>query len=328
MINIGIIGAGRIAHVHARSIAAHPGATLAIVADPAQEAAAAIGAEFSVPYTTSVKEVMADENVDAVIICSPTPYHVEHVLAAHRAGKPALCEKPIASTLAEATELADELGGTGAKVMVGFNRRFDPSFAHIKNLVDNGEIGDVEQVTITSRDPNPPTPEYMASSGGIFKDMTIHDFDMARFLLGEIHSVYALGQNLDPALAESGDFDGAIIVLTNAEGRAATIINSRHCSTGYDQRLEVFGNKASATADNVRPTTVRFSTSTMSDAQDPYLDFFLDRYTEAYARELDAFLTYIETPSVQVPGVHDGVEALRIAEAAAESARTHQPVEL
>lgn len=225
-------------------------------------------------------------------------------------------------------ELLSQLEGLNPLVMLGFNRRFDPSFATMHAMVSDGAVGDVEQVTIISRDPAAPPAEYIASSGGIFKDMTIHDFDTARFFLGDIVSVVAVGQNLDPALADTGDFDGCVITLTNADGATATITNSRHCASGYDQRLEVFGNKGMLNADNLRPTTVRRSDGNVTDAQDPYLDFFLSRYEAAYTNELGEFLTAITQNRMPSPSIADGAAALRLAEAAEESARTGRIVTL
>lgn len=322
MTKIGIIGAGRIGHVHARSVAAHPNASLAVVSDPVEPAAVALARANSARWTDSADDVVADPEVDAVIICSPTPNHADHILAAAKAGKPALCEKPVTMELDAVDQLEKDLDGLDAVVMIGFNRRFDPSFARIHDLVDAGTVGKVEQVTIISRDPAAPPIEYIETSGGIFKDMTIHDFDTARFFLGDIVSIVAIGQHLDPALRDTGDFDGAVITLTNAAGATATITNSRHCVSGYDQRLEVFGDRGMLCADNIRPTTVKVSTATATDAQDPYLDFFLERYETAYAAELSHFLSAIEEGRALSPTITDGRRALELAEAAQKSART------
>ncbi|WP_124054316.1 inositol 2-dehydrogenase [Arcanobacterium ihumii] len=328
MFKIGIIGAGRIAHVHANAVSAHPDAQLVMVADPFGDSAAQLAQKYGAKASTDPADVFAADDVDAVIICSPTPFHVDHILAAHAAGKPALCEKPIAMDMAEVDRLKAAVGDAKPMVMMGFNRRFDPSFNKIHRLLEEGAIGDLEQVTIISRDPAAPPREYIAQSGGIFKDMTIHDFDTARYFLGDVTSVYAVGQHLDPDLADTGDYDGVVIVLTNSDGKSATITNSRHCASGYDQRLEVFGNKGMLNAENIRPTTVRLSNGTTTDAQDPYLDFFLTRYTEAYAYELDAFLESIRAGAAPSPSIDDAVKALVIAEAAAESAHTGKQVQL
>lgn len=320
VIKIGIIGAGRIAHVHARSVLNHPDTALTAVMEPNPSSAAAFAQTYGARPADSIEELF--DQVNAVIVCSPTSFHPEHILAAARAGRPVLCEKPVAADLAEVDALETALAGLDSTVMIGFNRRFDPSFARIHELTESGAIGAVEQVTIISRDPAPPPVDYIPTSGGIFKDMTIHDFDMARHFLGDIVSVVAIGQNLDPALAQTGDFDGAVITLVNAEGRTATITNSRHCAAGYDQRLEVFGERGTLNADNVRPTTVRVSNAELTDAQDPYLDFFLTRYEEAYIRELDEFLRALAEGRQPTPTIEDGRRALEIAEAAERSART------
>lgn len=324
-----LIGAGRIGEVHARTIAAHPAAALTLVCDPVVAAAEAVAAAYGARACTDAADVFAAEDIDAVVIGSPTPLHVEHILAAVKAGKPALCEKPVAMQLAEAEELQRQLADLPeVPVMLGFNRRFDPSFAQAHALVEEGTIGTLEQLTIISRDPAAPPKAYIAKSGGIFKDMTIHDFDTARFFLGDVAEVTATGQNLDPELADTGDFDAAVIVLRSANGAAATIINSRHCATGYDQRLEAFGPEGAILAENQRPTTLQVSTRTASDAKAPYLDFFLERYADAYREELTSFIDALTKGTPVSPTVDDGVEALRIAEAAGESARSGATVRL
>lgn len=328
MLKIGLIGAGRIGQVHARSVAAHPQASLSVVADVNLAGASSLASAYGARATDDIDSVFSAADVDAVIICSPTPLHVPHILAAARAGKPALCEKPVAMETAAVEQLRRDLEGLDPQVMLGFNRRFDPSFRAIHQAVTAGEIGTLEQLTIISRDPAAPPKEYIAVSGGIFKDMTIHDFDMARYFLGDIVAVSAVGQNLDPDLADTGDFDGAVITLINAEGKSATITNSRHCATGYDQRLEAFGTDGALFADNVRATTVRRSTAAVSDAQDPYLDFFLQRYEAAYAAELGEFIAAVTEGRRPGPDIEDGAAALRIAEAAAESALSGAVVRL
>lgn len=326
MLRIGIVGAGRIGQVHARSVAENPQTTLVAVSDPIEESARLVVDRFGGKALTSADDLFADPEVDAVIICSPTPFHGDHIVAAAKAGKPALCEKPLAMDSESVASIKERLQGLDAKVMMGFNRRFDPTLGGAKAIADSGKIGTVEQVAIISRDPAAPPKSYIAVSGGIFKDMTIHDFDFARFVLGDIKTVSALGQNLDPELADTGDFDGAVIVMTNAEGKVVTITNSRHCATGYDQRLEIFGTEGMACADNVHVNATRTSTADLADAKTPYLDFFLERYAQAYAAELAAFVAAIAGEGQFSPSLDDGAAALVLAEAAAESARTGQVV--
>ncbi|ADH91809.1 inositol 2-dehydrogenase [Arcanobacterium haemolyticum] len=328
MIRIGLVGAGRIARVHARTVEAHLNAELVFIADPVEDAVKPLAEKYGVRYSLNPDDVFTDPAVDAVIICSPTPLHVDHILKAAKAGKPALCEKPVAMETETVTQLMAELEGIEHTTMLGFNRRFDPTFARMHKLVDEGVVGKVEQVTIISRDPAAPPKEYIAVSGGIFKDMTIHDFDTARFFLGDITSVYVVGQNLDPELADTGDFDAAVITLTNSDGATATITNSRHCSSGYDQRLEVFGDKATLNGENMRSHQVRVSNGEYTDAKDVYLDFFLERYEEAYAIELNEFFAAIAENRKPATSIEDGAKALRIAEAAEESAHTGKIVYL
>ena len=324
MLRIGIIGAGRIGRVHARSVAAHPQAKLTLIADPMLDSAKEVAQAYGAEATSEANDVFASDNVDAIIICSPTPLHGDHIVAAAVAGKPALCEKPLAmdsESVAQIRERLEAQGTPNPQVMLGFNRRFDPSFSAIHEAVEAGEIGQLEQLTIISRDPDAPPKEYIAVSGGIFKDMTIHDFDMVRHFLGDIKTVTAVGQNLEPELADTGDFDGVVVTLQNEAGRSATITNSRHCASGYDQRLEAFGSEGALFAENIRPTTVRRSNKQVTDAQDPYLDFFLERYEAAYARELSAFIDAITDGRVPSPGIEDGAQALRLAEAAEKAAK-------
>ena len=211
--------------------------------------------------------------------------------------------------------------------MVGFNRRFDPSFREIHDRIQAGDIGRLEQLAITSRDPAPPPAGYVASSGGLFQDMTIHDFDMARFLLGEVAEVQATGANLiEPYIETAGDIDSSIVVLRSADGALAQITNSRRCSFGYDQRVEAFGSTGMLTAQNQLPTSVRFAGADRSESAAPYLNFFRERYEPAYRAELGHFVTSIETGALPFPGFADGRAALLLANAAAESLRTGRVV--
>lgn len=314
-----IIGAGRIGAVHARSLAAHPGARLALVADPVGDAAAQLATLHGAVATTRVDDVFASD-VDAIIVGSPTAFHVEQIIAGVEAGKAVLAEKPVDLDLARADACLTAVADRADRVMLGFNRRFDPGFAEIKARIEAGEIGRLEQLTVISRDPAAPPAQYLAGSGGIFRDMTIHDFDMVRFLLGEVVEVSAVGQNFAEDIRAIGDFDGAVVTLRGADGAVATIVNSRHCATGYDQRVEAFGSTGSLRAENHTATRVQYYGSDVSGASGPYLDFFLQRYTEAYAAEIDHFVTAIGAGTAPSPTLHDGREALALAEAATRSA--------
>lgn len=328
MLSFAVIGAGRIGAVHAATVAAHPDARLVVVADPYGDGADRLATAHGARSTKNVAEVFAASDVDAVIVCSPTPHHVDHIVAAVRAGKAVLCEKPVDLSIERVDACLEAIAGKEDTVMIGFNRRFDPTFAEIHARVGQGEIGPLEQLTIISRDPDAPPASYIKDSGGIFRDMTIHDFDTARYFLGDIVSVSAVGQHLDPAIEAAGDFDAAVVTLTAASGAVATIINSRHCAAGYDQRLEAFGPRGALEAKNHTSTTVRFAGGSGSDAAGPYLDFFLERYTEAYRRELSHFIEAISTGTAPSPSLIDGREALVLADAATTSARTGTPSRL
>lgn len=327
MTRIAIIGAGRIGQVHASAVDAHPQAVLALVCDPAEVNATALGKAHGVPWCLDPAEVFASDDVDAVIIGSPTRFHVDHILSAVAAGKKVLCEKPVALELADAERCITELGDN-TDVMMGFNRRFDPTFSEIHRRVSAGEIGNLEQLIVTSRDPLGPPPEYIAGSGGIFKDMSIHDFDMVRFFLGDIVEVTALGTNMDPEIAAQGDFDQVMVTLKSSDGRMATIINSRTCAFGYDQRLEAFGSEGALNADNLTATAVRQNSRTHTEAKSRIMDFFLDRYVDAYRLELDVFLAAVMENRPMSPSVRDGYEALKLAEAAYTSAHEGRTVRL
>ncbi|MDO5734850.1 MAG: inositol 2-dehydrogenase [Propionibacteriaceae bacterium] len=327
MTRIAIIGAGRIGRVHASTVLAHPQARLVLVCDPLEASARDLAGSHGVAWCLEPHEVFASADVDAVIIGSPTRFHVEHILEAVSAGKKVLCEKPVALELADAERCLNELGDN-TDVMLGFNRRFDPTFSEIHRRVADGEIGDLHQLTVISRDPFAPSAEYVAGSGGIFKDMTIHDFDMVRFFLGDIAEVVAVGTNVDETIRAQGDFDQAMVTLTSVDGRMASIINSRTCAFGYDQRLEAFGSQGSLSADNLTATAVRAATSSQTQAKPRIMDFFLDRYIDAYRRELDAFLTSIADGAPMSPSLRDGYEALRLADAATISAHEGRIVRL
>lgn len=320
-LRFGLIGTGRIGQVHASSIASDADATLAWVADPYVDSAEEVAARYGGTATDSPERLLDAAEVDAVVIASPTPTHVALIEACIDAGLPVLCEKPIDLDIERVDALRAKVGASSVPVALGFNQRFDPSFAETHTRITAGEIGELEHVSIISRDPGPPSADYIAVSGGIFHDMTIHDFDMVRFFLGEIVEVSAIGAQLfDKGAREHGDYDTAAIVLRAASGAIATITNSRHSAIGYDQRLEAHGAKGLLLVANAPSSLVSASTSVAVEMKRPYLDFFLERYAEAYARELAEFIKLVRGEESTSPTFEDGRAALIIADAARRSA--------
>ncbi len=325
---LALLGAGRIGKVHAQAIASDSRAKLVAVVDAVAEAAQAIADQADCKVST-IDAVLADPEVDAVVICTPTNTHADLIERFAKAGKAIFCEKPIDLDVARAKACLEVVRQTGARVMLGFNRRFDPHFRAVRKAIDDGAIGKVEMVTITSRDPGPPPASYIKVSGGIFRDMTIHDFDMARFLLGEeIVSVTAFGSVLvDPEIGKLGDYDSASIILTTASGRQAMISNSRRASYGYDQRIEVHGSLGAVSAENQRPVSIEIATGN-GYTRPPLHDFFMTRYTAAYAAEISAFIDSIVEGTPPSPSAEDGLIALQLADAALRSASERVTVSL
>jgi myo-inositol 2-dehydrogenase/D-chiro-inositol 1-dehydrogenase len=329
VIRFALFGAGRIGRVHADSIDVHSRAELAWVYDPIESAALEVAKRYGAATAPTVDAAIDDPGVDAVVIASATPTHVDLLTRAVRAGKAVLCEKPIDLELARVDRCWTNIAALNPTVMVGFNRRFDPSFREVHERVAAGDIGRLEQLTIVSRDPAPASRDYLATSGGLFRDMTIHDFDIARFFLGEVVEVYAAGANLvADYIAELGDIDSAVVVMRGADGALCHITNSRRSVFGYDQRLEAFGSDGMLSVENQHPTSVRHFNATQTEAASEYLNFFLDRYTPAYRAELDHLITSMEHGSQPSPGFADGREALALADAALESLRTGRAVQL
>ena len=318
---IGLLGAGRIGRVHAGAVAATAGARLVAVAD-AVEGAARDLAEQHGAAVRDVNAIIGADDIDAVLICTPTDVHAEQIEAAARAGKAVFCEKPIALDVARTQECLRVVEETGARLMIGFNRRFDPHYRAVRAAIDDGRVGVVEQVVITSRDPGAPPVDYIRRSGGLFKDMTIHDLDEARWMLAEEPLwVFATGSVLtDSAIAEAGDVDTATVVLGCASGRTATILNSRRATYGYDQRLEVHGSRNLAWANNPLPLGVELW-GPDGALRTPLHDFFMTRYKEAYASEIAAFVQGIKDGTPPSPTGADGLAALVLAEAAGRSLR-------
>lgn len=320
-----LIGAGRIGRIHAKNAAFNPRIELAGVVDAIESSAQSLAQEYGCPVLT-LERAMGDASLAGVIIASSTDTHLDYSLRAAAAGKAIFCEKPIDQDLGRARSAGDKL--SEAKLLLAFNRRFDPNFQALKARLDSGAIGTLETLQITSNDPSPPPPAYVAVSGGLFKDMAIHDFDMARWLLGEEPvEVYAAGSCLvDPEIGKLGDVDTARTVLKTASGRLCVISNSRRSSFGYDQRIEAYASAGMVRADNVTESTVQVW-SENGAAADRFQNFFLDRYAEAYRREMDHFADILEGADASV-GYADGVNALALAEAAAQSVKTGAPVRL
>ena len=327
MLTLAQFGAGRIGSIHAANIAAMPGVKLRYVVDVNAAAAKKLAAAHGAKVSTE-KEVFADREVDAVVIASSTDTHARLAIAAAKAGKAIFCEKPIDLDLKKVDACLREVRKSKVPMFVGFNRRFDPSFAALKARVDKGELGNVEQVVITSRDPGPPPLAYLKVSGGLFRDMTIHDFDMARWLLGEEPvEVFAWGAVLvDPRVkTEANDIDTAMVMLRTKSGRMGTIVNSRRAVYGYDQRIEAFGEKGMLRAENLAPTTVERFGGDATSADNPWPNF-QTRYTAAYAAELTSFIQSVERKKPAEIPPEDSRRVLLLCEAAAKSSQTGQPV--
>ncbi|ABC91936.1 myo-inositol 2-dehydrogenase protein [Rhizobium etli CFN 42] len=320
-VRFGLLGAGRIGKVHAKAVSGDANATLVAVADAFPQPAEAIASAYGCEVRT-IEAIEAAKDIDAIVICTPTDTHADLIERFARAGKAIFCEKPIDLDVARVKSCIKVVEETGAKLMVGFNRRFDPHFMAVRKVIDDGKIGDVEMVTITSRDPGAPPVDYIKRSGGIFRDMTIHDFDMARFLLGEEPvSVLATAAVLvDKAIGEAGDYDSVSVILQTASGKQAVISNSRRATYGYDQRIEVHGSKGMATAENQRPVSIEVANGD-GYTRPPLHDFFMTRYTEAYANEIAAFIAAIEKGTKISPSGADGLAALALADAAVQSVK-------
>ena len=318
-IRFGLLGAGRIGKVHARAVTGTPAARLVAVSDAMPAAAQAIAGQYGCEVR-SIDAIAAAGDIDAVVICTPTDTHADLIEQFVEAGKAVFCEKPIDLSLTRVKQCLEVVRARKGTLMVGFNRRFDPHFRAVRAEIDKGTIGPVEMVTIISRDPGAPPLDYIARSGGIFRDMTIHDFDMARFLLGEeITQVSAMASVLvDPAIGKAGDSDSVQVMLRTGSGKLAVISNSRRASYGYDQRIEVHGAKGAVAAENQRPVSIEVATGA-GYTRPPLHDFFMTRYTEAYAAEIAAFIEAMAGKAEASPSGEDGLLALALAEAALKS---------
>ena len=322
MTGIAVLGTGRIGRMHAENIAAHPRARLAGVCDINSAAAQEVAAKLGVPQFDSVEAVLASGDVDAVLIASSTATHADLIERAIAADKAVLCEKPIDLSLERVNVCATKISGTDLPLMLGFVRRLDSGHAGVRQAVESGQIGELHQVIITSRDPGMAPDAYIEASGGIFRDMTIHDFDMARFILGEdVTEVTATGSRLvDPTLMERcDDYDTVTVVLKTASGKQAIINNSRRAIYGYDQRVEAFGSAGMAISNNHSLDQVRLYGEGFTDRAAALKDFFIERYADAFAAEIDAFVDAVEQGKPVPISFEDGRQALILAEAASRS---------
>ena len=328
MIGVAVIGAGRIGRIHARNVSDNDNARIIYVCDVVADAAAELANRCG-GKAASVDRILVDENVGAVIIASSTDTHAELIEQAAAAGKAIFCEKPLDLDVQRARASVEIAKKSNVLLCLGFNRRHDPDFEKLKAEANSGSIGTIEVVSIVSRDPSPPPPEYVQRSGGLFRDMMIHDLDMGRWLLGEEPSqLFAAGSALaDPKIEKLGDIDTAVAVLRTASGRLCQITNSRRCCYGYDQRIEVFGSEGMVRADNQKNTQVEKAT-TGGFTTEPALPFFLERYAKAYRIQLDRFIHAVGGHRVDLPLGLYGLRALELAEAAQESLETGRAVEI
>jgi myo-inositol 2-dehydrogenase/D-chiro-inositol 1-dehydrogenase len=324
-ITTGILGVGRIGKLHADNLANMPGVRLKAVADPYLDPDD--WTPRGIEAAREPEAVILDEEIEAVLICSPTPTHADFIEAAALAGKQIFCEKPIDLEPQRVRTTLAVTAAAGVKLQIGFNRRFDPTFSRLREAVLEGEVGDLHLVKIVARDPEPPPSDYVATSGGIFLDMTIHDFDMVRFLSGsEVEEVQAFGAVLiDPAIGEAGDVDTAVAVLKLAGGALAVVENSRRAVFGYDQRIEIFGSKGGMEALNESPAQIRRRTRHGIRAENPHY-FFLERYNQAYVAELEAFFDCVREDREPPVGARDGLISLLIGMAATASLRDNRPI--
>lgn len=327
MVRFTLIGAGRIGKIHAENIARHPQAQLAYVADAHAASAQELARRWSA-QTIDLDAAVTASDVDAVLIASSTDTHADWIERCAAAGKPAFCEKPLDLDIQRATACLRTAERAGIPLYLGFNRRYDPSFMRLKREIAAGSIGQLETLHIISRDPAPPPVDYIKRSGGLFRDMMIHDLDMARWLLGaEPIEVFARGTAVDAAIGAAGDVDTAMVMLRTADGKLCQIANSRRCAFGYDQRVEAFGSTGMARADNHTATSVTVA-GTAGFTTEPALPFFLERYADAYRLELDDFIAALGKKPVELATGEDGRRALMLADAAQRSLESGAPVAL
>ena len=330
-VNIGVIGAGMIGRVHSENLAFRiPQANLTVIADINEGAARAAAARCRIPSATKdYQEILGDPEIDAVVICSSTDTHARIIAEAAQAGKHIFCEKPVDFSLAKIDGALAQVEKAGVKLQIGFNRRFDANFARVRQAVASGEIGEPHLLHIVSRDPEPPTPEYVKTSGGIFMDMTIHDFDMASFLIGsEVEEIFVYGGvRIDPEIGKAGDLDTVLILLKFADGTLGTIDNSEKAAYGYDQRVEVFGSKGAIQIGNNYPNSAVVS-SGVSIYHDRPLYFFVERYVDSYIAEMRSFIEAVLEDRPTLVSGQAGRVPVVMALAAHKSYAENRPVRL
>ena len=327
-IKFAILGMGRIGKVHADTIQANSNAELAAIHDPVNNEINRLQKRYSCQQM-SLDDITNNDQIKGILICTPTDTHVDLIKRFLYTKKAVFCEKPLDLNLRKVKKLVQLVSETKSQVMLGFNRRFDPHFAKLKAHLTKKEIGVIEQITITSRDPNPPTIEYIKQSGGIFKDMAIHDLDMAVFLADEtIHSITALGSNcVSTKIEQAGDYDTATILMRTISGKQISIINSRRATYGYDQRVEVHGSKGSLKVNNPTLSEIELAKEA-GTTKDRLHHFFMTRYIDAYKNQIDYFVDCIKKRSMPKPDSYDGYYALYLAENALKSAKTGRTVYL
>ncbi|MEM0900518.1 MAG: inositol 2-dehydrogenase [Pseudomonadota bacterium] len=330
MIGIALLGAGRMGQVHADAIA-QADARIVCVFDQVTEVAQRLGDATGAKVIGTAEDAINHPDVDAVMVVTSSDTHTKLILKAHQAGKAVFCEKPLSNSLEDAQNCIDALGDDGSKrVFLGFNRRFDKHHGALCARVKSGEIGTLEQLIITSRDPYPPPLEYIPKSGGLFSDMMIHDFDMARSILTEEPvSIVANGSSVvDPEIGTLGDVDSATVIMRTASGVLVIIVNSRRCAFGYDQRIEAFGSQGMLISNNVPKTSVTLANGDSHDGKDALPEFFMDRYAESYVAEIETFLDCVRSGKDMPVNAIDGLRAMMLANAATQSNLTGEVVEI
>lgn len=328
MIKFALLGAGRIGCMHAELINACPQTQLSYVFDTHIPSVIALADKIGANVAESVDVILKDNNIDALLIATSTDTHVDLIIQGAKAGKAILCEKPIDLSTERVLECWREIKNYNVPIQIGFNRRFDPTHSGVQQKVANGDIGDLQQLIITSRDPDIAPVDYLRHSGGIFRDMMIHDFDMLRFITAEdVTEIHAIGSTLiEPDLAAFGDVDSVMITLKTQSGKLCHINGSRRCVYGYDQRIEAFGAAGMVQSTNPRPNAVSLSTATATDSLTVLNPFFIERYQEAYKAQLNSFVNAITNKTAPSPSFTDGLHAQIMADAAQESLTSGKPV--